>query len=790
MTDFQRTIPTIRSLALGEAGYLAAAPALVVPANTVIQDMAQHLRESQQQDAHESLLIVLAMPGSSLPKPIGMLMAHDVAWAMLTEPDIGQKPLTALARPPVTIAAQATLDQAWDAFQHYNDQCLVLVDDNEALAGVISRRALLEALIHRQSMPPQERAVNMAGLDTDRPPSSPPTAIGNSSSEIAAVAVNGQGEGQDIATIASQGAWLSHASNDGLWEWNLTTDRLSLSPRWKEILGYQPQDLADDWSTWENLLIMDDRPTLASLRQAFQVNQADRIQLIQRFEHKNQTIVHGLVRAVRYSDPQEGDRLLGLVTDISELAQNQQELTNILDSSIDGIAALRSIRNSTGQIVDFLWTTVNTAAETVLQQSRDHLLNRQLIEQIPSVRQDGLFDAYIRVVETGQTFSRAIRLEQNGAETWLQLTAVKLGDGLTLTFRDITQARQAEQALQDTNQQLERRIDELKFRNREMALLSEMIDFLQVCITVDEAYTAVADLVQALFPGCSGAVFSLESSRVALEAVATWGNDPIGETLFYPDDCWALRRGRIHWAEHQHAGLLCRHAHPLSPPAESLCLPMMAQSETLGLLYLCTPQPDSLSGSKQQLARTVAEQVALAISNLRLRETLQQQSIRDPLTGLHNRRYLEEALEQAVCRARRDRSPIGAIILDIDHFKKFNDTFGHDAGDLVLQEVAQFLQSRIRGSDIACRYGGEEMTLILPGATLDETLQRAELMCQELRDLSLRHGGQTLGTITASFGVASFPQHAVTVATLLQAADAALYQAKWAGRDRVVMAQG
>jgi diguanylate cyclase (GGDEF)-like protein len=216
---------------------------------------------------------------------------------------------------------------------------------------------------------------------------------------------------------------------------------------------------------------------------------------------------------------------------------------------------------------------------------------------------------------------------------------------------------------------------------------------------------------------------------------------------------------------------------------------MMAQSETLGLLYLCTPQHDSLSAPKQQLARTVAEQVALAISNLRLRETLQQQSIRDPLTGLYNRRYLEEALEQAVCRARRDRSPIGAIILDIDHFKQFNDTFGHDAGDLVLQEVAQFLQSRIRGSDIACRYGGEEMTLILPGATLEETVQRAEVMCQELKYLSLRHGGQTLGAITASFGVASFPQHAVTVATLLQAADAALYQAKWAGRDRVVVAQ-
>ncbi|HEY9690536.1 MAG TPA: CBS domain-containing protein, partial [Coleofasciculaceae cyanobacterium] len=396
MTDFQRTIPTVRSLALGEAGYLAAAPMLAVPANTLVQDMAQRLREWHQQDTRESPLIVLAAPGKSLPKPIGIVTTDDVAWALLTEPDIHQAPLTALAKPPVTIASQSTLDQAWEAFQGYDGQWLVLVDHHEALTGVISRRAVLEALIHRQSMPPQETAVDpavdLALLDTDRPPSSPPTAISDPSSAIAAVAVNGQS--QDIPPGASQWAWVSQASNDGLWEWDLTTDRLSLSPRWKELLGYQPQELADDWAAWEKVLIADDRPTLASLRQAFQVNQADRIQLIQRFEHKNQTIVHGLVRAVRHRDPKAGDRLLGLLTDISELAQNQQELTNILDSSIDGIAALRSIRNSTGQIVDFLWTTVNTAAETVLQQSRDQLLNRQLVEQIPSVRQDGLFDAY------------------------------------------------------------------------------------------------------------------------------------------------------------------------------------------------------------------------------------------------------------------------------------------------------------------------------------------------------------------------------------------------------------
>ncbi|MFG3818622.1 diguanylate cyclase [Limnothrix redekei] len=775
MLDSHQIIPAVRSLSLGEAGYLAATQALVISADKTIADMVQHLQGIHPSQIAESQLIVLVLPTAQGEKPIGVLTVSELTWAVVTQRELATSSLMSLARPPVTLPAQTNLQTAWDTFQAQKCAWLVLLEEQGVLAGVISRTALLEAVVER------------GGLAGQLPESAPES---DYSPLICSQPVHGYWSAGLTHFLGQVGDGIAQVVNDGAWEWNLTTDRLVLSPRWKALLGYGPSELADEWATWEQRLIEEDRSTLNNLRQAVQVNQANCIQLIQRFEHRNQNIVHGLVRAVRHSAVNGEDILWGVLTDISELARTQQELADILDSSIDGIAALRTIRNGAGQIVDFLWTAVNASAEMVLGRSRNQLLNRQLLDQVPLVRQDGLFEAYVRVVETGQAFSRSLRIAQvDGRDAWLQLTAVKLGDGLTLTFRDVTQTKQAEQVLQETNQQLERRIEELKFRNREMALLSEMIDFLQVCVTVEEAYTAVADLVQALFPGCSGALFTLESTRVALEAVATWGPDPIGETLFYPDDCWALRRGRIHWAEHKHTGLLCRHAHPLGPQAESLCLPMMAQSETLGLLYLCTPQHDSLSAPKQQLARTVAEQVALAISNLRLRETLQQQSIRDPLTGLYNRRYLEEALEQAVCRARRDRSPIGAIILDIDHFKQFNDTFGHDAGDLVLQEVAQFLQSRIRGSDIACRYGGEEMTLILPGATLEETVQRAEVMCQELKYLSLRHGGQTLGAITASFGVASFPQHAVTVATLLQAADAALYQAKWAGRDRVVVAQ-
>lgn len=789
MTDLQRTISATCTLAA--VGALGTAQVLIVPAQTRAQAVVPFLQNGDPTDWPKA--IILVDPNASPSPVVGVVDADQVARAMIAHLESERLALRSLASVPVLVPAPTTVQQARQICLEQSAQWVLWIDEADHITGVMARAALLEALasgISPADTPDPSQAIAPPPDRPDQPPdqgqppsltSAIPTAIGS-----------------DPAALPSgQPRLWAIDPYDGYWEWNLATDQLELSPQWKALLGYHPQEISDSWPDWERLLLDESQPDLARFRQLARAGQVDRFQFLQRFQHKERKIVHTLVRVLRDRTDGDGNRLIGTITEISDLARDydqlycaRQELIEILNSSVDGIAAIRAIRSESGQIIDFLWTMVNTTAANILQRSRDDLLNHRLLEQLPSVRHDGLFDAYVHVVETGQTFNRSLRVDRDGREAWLQLTAVKLGDGLTLTFRDVTQAKQAEQILQDTNQQLERRIDELRHRNREMALLSEMIDFLQVCVTVDEAYRAVADLVQALFPGCSGAMFALEPSNVALEAVATWGTDPIGETLFYPDDCWALRRGRIHWAEHQHPGLLCRHAHPLGDHAESLCLPMMAQSETLGLLYLCTPQPHCLSGSKQQLACTVAEQVALAISNLRLRETLQQQSIRDPLTGLYNRRYLEEALEQAVCRARRDRSPIGAIMFDIDHFKQFNDTFGHDAGDLVLQEVAQFLQARIRGSDIACRYGGEEMTLILPGATLEETVQRAEIMRRELKELSLRHAGRMLGKVTASFGVASFPQHAVTVATLLQAADGALYQAKWGGRDRVVVAKG
>ncbi len=354
--------------------------------------------------------------------------------------------------------------------------------------------------------------------------------------------------------------------------------------------------------------------------------------------------------------------------------------------------------------------------------------------------------------------------------------------------RDITERKKTEEELQQANQKLEAWVNELEQRTREMTLLNEMGDMLRACLTTDEAYSVIVRVAEQIFPVQVGALYIITPSRNLVEAVAVWGNPALAERVFAPDECWALRRGRIHWVENANAGLICKHMHQLSPEGY-LCVPMMAQSEALGVLHLTQPENNRMTEAKQRLAVAMAEHIAMALSNLKLHETLRSQSIRDPLTGLFNRRFMEESLELEVRRAARNQRPLGVIMLDLDHFKHFNDTFGHEAGDTLLRELGTLLQTNIRGEDIACRYGGEEFTLILPEGNLDITQQRADYLREAIKRLDVQHRSQPLGRITISMGVAIFPDHGRTGKALLEAADAALYRSKDAGRDRVTTAK-
>lgn len=394
-----------------------------------------------------------------------------------------------------------------------------------------------------------------------------------------------------------------------------------------------------------------------------------------------------------------------------------------------------------------------------------------------------------------ESLSREIRyLRRNQAVIWVNLTASVLHDAkgrpenLLYAIENVSDRKQAEADLQRVNQKLTENLQELELRHEEMVNLSRTNEFLQACASLEEAYEALGDLLRPLFPGCSGGLFLLEEETEILKPVSVWGI-PLEETMeFVSHSCWALRLSRSHWSDRQ-TGLYCDHLRTPSLPMESLCVPVIAQGETLGLLQIQSPTSGSLTEAKQHLARTVTEHIALTLSNLQLRETLKSQSIRDPLTGLYNRRYLEESLDRELRRAHRDNDPFSVVMLDVDRFKQFNDKFGHDAGDAVLERLGEFLQHQVRGSDIACRYGGEELTLVLPGASLETARDRAENIRRGIENLHVTSNGKAVGQVSVSLGVASFPDCGITWEEILQAADMALYRSKANGRNRVTVAE-
>ena len=366
-----------------------------------------------------------------------------------------------------------------------------------------------------------------------------------------------------------------------------------------------------------------------------------------------------------------------------------------------------------------------------------------------------------------------------------------VADNLT---KMIAERAEAQDELSEAHEKLKPSMGELESRNREAGALSEMADLLQSCLTLEEASGVITSSAEKLFPGFSGSMLMYSASRNILEAVTSWGGNLPVERVFGPDDCWALRRGRLHQSKSGAGAVRCGHLGAESRQP-SVCAPLMAHGEILGILCLvadvngASGARESISEFNVKLAVSVGEQAALSFANLKLREKLSYQSIRDPLTGLFNRRYLDESLEREVSRAVRKKRSLGVIMLDVDRFKKFNDTFGHDAGDTVLRELGDYLAKFIRRGDLACRYGGEEFMLVLPESSLEDTRRRAEELRSAFQQVSIKHRDIVLGKVTVSLGVAASPEHGITANDLLAAADGALLRAKQEGRDRVLIAE-
>jgi diguanylate cyclase (GGDEF)-like protein/PAS domain S-box-containing protein len=331
----------------------------------------------------------------------------------------------------------------------------------------------------------------------------------------------------------------------------------------------------------------------------------------------------------------------------------------------------------------------------------------------------------------------------------------------------------------------------LEHTSRESAAITEMSDLLQACRTADEAYPIVARYAQRLVPSSSGALYVIESPEDPAQKTAIWGSDQSiqADHELALNDCWGLRRGRIHLVSDPASDPICSHVGG-GWDRPYLCAPLIAHGELVGLLHLRSGDHDPGQMIRfERLAGLLAEQIALALANLTLKDKLRSQAIRDPLTGLFNRRYMEETLERELRRADRHSSTVGVIMFDVDRLKPINDQYGHDAGDVLLKAVGELLVRMFRGEDVACRFGGDEFTVILPEASLADLWSRANQLRDSFKKITLDMDGNPIGPATLSIGIAVFPDHAAGAERLIQLADAAAYQAKSEGGDRVMIAR-
>lgn len=342
-------------------------------------------------------------------------------------------------------------------------------------------------------------------------------------------------------------------------------------------------------------------------------------------------------------------------------------------------------------------------------------------------------------------------------------------------------------ARRELDEEHDRMMSDLQQRSERATTLAKMGELLQSAMTRDEIIAIALGFAPKVFPTKRGSILLLNSSRTLAEVAGSWSECQLQSTEFEPSECWALRTGHPHIVDFDDTTARCAHAAGVEN--SYLCIPILAQGETLGILHLqTTGNQKRVDPAELSFRTTFAGQIGLSIANLNLRDALKTQSLRDPLTGLHNRRYLEETLTRELRRAARSKQNLGIIMIDLDHFKHFNDAFGHDAGDAVLRETALSLTKCVRVEDFVCRYGGEEFVVVLPTANREAAKARAENLRSKVRQLTILHQGKSMGMITISAGVAIFPEHGTAPKELITAADAALYEAKGNGRDQVVVA--
>jgi diguanylate cyclase (GGDEF)-like protein len=352
---------------------------------------------------------------------------------------------------------------------------------------------------------------------------------------------------------------------------------------------------------------------------------------------------------------------------------------------------------------------------------------------------------------------------------------------------------QSNRARQQANEDMARSIKRLELRDRDNALLSGLADMLHSCVDRQEAYDVIGTCGKPMFPE-GGALMIFDAGREVLEVAAAWGDLNVAHATFPPTKCWALQRGLAY--ESKNDALMCAHLEP-SRWERVVCRPLIALGDTVGVFSFIVPpsatdeEADPTGDDRvRHLASAVGEQIAISISNFQLSETLRSFSVRDPLTNLYNRRFMEDALCRELSVHSEEKQDLAVLHIEVDHFRTYTDTYGHEVGDAILRLLGNLLSTLFHGTSMPCRYGGEEFAVVMPGCSLKKARSRAIDLQAAVSGLRIPLEGNRISPTppTLSIGIATSPDDGSTKDDVIRAASRALYAAKAAGRNRVMQA--
>jgi diguanylate cyclase (GGDEF)-like protein/PAS domain S-box-containing protein len=589
---------------------------------------------------------------------------------------------------------------------------------------------------------------------------------------------------------------LAETSSDMIWEVDKNRVYTYINQKIKSSLGYDPSEMIGKKTPFD-VMTPEDKVRVGEIFRAIAESQKPFANLENWNLHKDGRKVLLETSGVPVFDSQgqyAGYR--GIDRDITvrkqaeeALKESEQKFRAIFDKASDGMFLV--------DLETRKFLMCNAMCLQTLGYAQEEFLNLEISDIHPKDDLPLVFEQIAKYMKGEEGVRHDLRFRRKDGSLFFSdlspaLVTLAGRKFILIVYKDITERIQIQDEKRQANEKLTVFVKKLEDRNYQNIILSEMREMLQACSKLEEAPPIIKEFIEKLFPNLEGALFMMNPSRSDLESVARWGDFPedVDDNVFAPDACWALRRGRTYIVENVSVGALCPHLkHP--PSSAYMCLPLIAKSDVLGLLHLRSrqfPQIQSeqnfISGLKE-MAVILSEYLSLSIANIQLNERLARQSVRDPLTGLFNRRFMIESLEREIKRAERNQTQVGIIMADIDHFKQFNDKYGHAAGDEVLTQMGGFFRAGLRGSDVSCRYGGEEFVFFLPESSAENTFKRADQMREEVKNLTVHYGGELLASITLSMGISTYPDQGSNAEDLLRVADAALYRAKQEGRDRV-----